>query len=65
MVMNRVLGFKDPVLCDAFVCDCMGYSVDDVPYITMAEKLGVGSTDTAHANMIYLNQATEPTVNSA
>ena len=25
----------------------------------MAEKLGVGSTDTAHANMIYLNQATE------
>lgn len=59
VVMNRVLGFKDPVLCDAFVCDCMGYSVDDVPYITMAEKLGVGSTDTAHANMIYLNQATE------
>ena len=36
VVMNRVLGFKDPVLCDAFVCDCMGYSVDDVPYITMA-----------------------------
>lgn len=31
VVMNRVLGFKDPVLCDAFVCDCMGYSVDDVP----------------------------------
>ena len=40
MVMNRVLGFKDPVLCDAFVCDCMGYSVDDVPYITMAENWG-------------------------
>lgn len=38
--MNRVLGFKDPVLCDAFVCDCMGYSVDDVPYITMAENWG-------------------------
>ena len=59
VVMNRVLGFKDPVLCDAFVCDCMGYSVDDVPYITMARNLGVGSTDTAHANMIYLNRATE------
>lgn len=26
MVMNRVLGFLDPVLCDAYVCDCMGYS---------------------------------------
>ena len=54
--MNRVLGFKDPVLCDAFVCDSMGYSIQDVPYIPLAEKLGVGSTDTAHANMIYLNQ---------
>lgn len=59
VVMNRILGFKDPVLCDAFVCDCMGYSVKDVPYITMAEKLGIGSTDTAHANLIYLNQPAE------
>lgn len=56
VVMNRILGFKDPVLCDAFVCDSMGYEVDEVPYITMAEALGVGSTDTAHANMIYLNE---------
>ena len=54
--MNRVLGFKDPVLCDSFVCDSMGYSIQDVPYIPLAEKLGVGSSDTAHANMIYLNQ---------
>lgn len=56
VTMNRVLGFKDPVLCDSYVCDCMGYSVDEVPYIRMAEKLGVGSTDTAHANLIYLNE---------
>ncbi|MCD8084388.1 MAG: DUF362 domain-containing protein [Clostridiales bacterium] len=59
VVMNRILGFKDPVLCDSFVCDSMGYSVDDVPYIRMAERLGVGSTDTAHANLIYLNQPSE------
>lgn len=58
VVMNRVLGFKDPVLCDSYVCDCMGYSVDDIPYIRMAEKLGVGSTDTEHANFIYLNEDT-------
>lgn len=57
VVMNRVLGFKDPVLCDTFVCSCMGYSLEDVPYITLAERLGIGSTDTANANMIYLNQA--------
>ncbi len=59
VVMNRVLGFKDPVLCDTFVCDSMGYSIDEVPYISMAERLGVGSTDTSHANMIYLNEAAE------
>ena len=59
VVMNRILGFLDPVLCDAFVCDCMGYSLKDVPYITMAEKLGIGSTDTAHANVIALNSPTE------
>ena len=57
VAMNRVLGFKDPVLCDSFVCDTMGYAVDDVPYIRLAERLGVGSTDTANANVIYLNQA--------
>ncbi|MCC8127373.1 MAG: DUF362 domain-containing protein [Clostridiales bacterium] len=59
VVMNRILGFKDPVLCDSFVCDCMGYSVDDIPYIRMAEQLGVGSTDVEHANLVYLNQPTE------
>lgn len=56
VVMNRILGFKDPVLCDAYVCDCLGYSVDEVPYIRMAEKLGVGSADTSKANLIYLNE---------
>lgn len=56
VVMNRILGFKDPVLCDAYVCDCMGYSVDDVPYIRIAEKLGVGCADTSKANFHYLNE---------
>lgn len=61
VVMNRVLGFKDPVLCDAYVCDCMGYSIEDVPYIQIAEALGVGSADTASANMIRLNEDCRPT----
>ncbi len=63
VVMNRILGFKDPVLCDSFVCNCMGYEVDDVPYIRMAEELGVGSTDLTNANMIYLNEPTEVSEN--
>lgn len=57
VVMNRILGFKDPVLCDSYVCDSMGYSIEDVPYIPIAASLGVGSTDTAGANIISLNDA--------
>ena len=53
--MNRILGFRDPVLCDAFVCETMGYSPEDVPYIPLAEELGVGSTDLKNANLIYVN----------
>lgn len=53
--MNRILGFRDPVLCDAFVCKTMGYAPEDVPYITLAENLKIGSTGLSHANCIYLN----------
>lgn len=53
--MNRVLGFKDPVLCDAYVCELMGYSIDEVPYIGMAAKLGVGSSSTKTAVVTELN----------
>lgn len=60
VVMNRVLGFKDPVLCDSYVCDCMGYSADDVEYIRIAEALGVGSADTASADIIRLNKDSRP-----
>ena len=59
VVMNRILAFKDPVLCDSFVCSSMGYSIEDVPYIPLAERLGVGSSDLTKANTIYLNDAQE------
>ncbi len=54
--MDRVLGFADPVLCDAFVCRCMGLSPDDVPYVRLAEKLGVGSTGLDAARITLLNE---------
>lgn len=56
VVMNRVLGFKDPVLCDSFAAESMGHRAHDIAYIRMAEQLGVGSTDVAHANLISLNE---------
>lgn len=55
VVMNRVLGFKDPVLCDSYAADSMGYHPEDIEYIRLAAELGVGSMDTALAQVISLN----------
>lgn len=43
MAMNRIIAGTDSVQMDAYVADLMGVSITDVPYITLAEKLGVGS----------------------
>ena len=43
--MNRLIAGRDPVLVDAFVCHEMGYGVEEVPYIRMAEALGAGCAD--------------------
>lgn len=57
--MNRLIGAVDPVLCDAYVCGLIGYDIDDVPYIKMAEKIGVGSADTENSNVIVLSEEKE------
>ena len=59
VTMNRMFGCIDPVLCDAFVCESMGYTVADIPYIGYAEQLGVGCADTSTAKIIMLNQPVE------
>ena len=59
VVMNRIFACSDPVLCDAYVCECIGYSVDDVPYIRIAEQLGVGNADVSQAEFILLNEPSE------
>ncbi len=49
--MNRILAGRDPVLIDAYVCHMMHYQVYEVPYVTMAEALGVGCGDISKANI--------------
>jgi len=56
VTMNRILGFRDPVLCDAFVCESLGYLPSDVEYIILAEKLGIGSANLRETNRIMLNE---------
>jgi hypothetical protein len=47
----------DPVLCDAWTANLMGYSVSDIPYIGLAEKLKIGSADIKNAKIRELNGA--------
>ena len=55
VVMNRVLTAADPVLCDAFVCDMLNYKKDEIPYLVLAEKLGVGCGDLSKAKICEIN----------
>ena len=59
VVMNRIMAFCDPVLCDSYVCSQMDYKVEEVPYICEAEALGVGSTDLSKLVIHSLNAAAQ------
>ena len=45
VVRNCIMAAVDPVLVDAHAADLLYYKPSDIPYITMAEELGVGSAD--------------------
>ena len=58
VVMNRILTGRDPVLIDAYVCHLMHYEVDEVPYVRLAEELGVGCADLSRADIRVCGQDT-------
>lgn len=53
---NRMYLGTDPVQIDAYGCKLMGLSLDQVPYITMAEQMGAGSTAIHEEDIIQLNE---------
>lgn len=53
--MNRVLAATDPVLLDSYAANLLGFEVNDIPYIKIAEELGVGSSDLSNAKIVELN----------
>ena len=59
VVRNCVMAAVDPVLVDSYACHLMQYDVDEVPYVRLAERLGVGSTDLSKAEIIRLNGKSE------
>lgn len=54
VVRNCVMAAADPVLVDSYACSLLHYTPDDVPYVRMAEQLGIGSADLDSAQTIDL-----------
>lgn len=46
---------EDPVQLDAYGCQLMGLSLTDVPYISLAEQWGAGSTEIREDDIVRLN----------
>lgn len=55
--MGRIIVGEDPVLVDSYAAQLLGYDIDDIPYIGMAERLGVGTTRLDTAEIIEHNKA--------
>ena len=53
---NRMYLGCDPVQLDAYGCRLMGLSIEDVPYIGLAEQWGAGSTEIRPGDIITLNE---------
>lgn len=56
---NCILAALDPVLVDAYACEKLKLSISDIPYIGIAEELGVGSSDLSNAKIINLRDEEE------
>lgn len=58
-VVNCVMAAKDPVLCDAYAADILGYQIEKIPYISMAEQLHVGSADISGLEVVSFHESDE------
>ena len=56
---GRLFAALDPVLCDAWAANQMGYEAGEIPYIGLAAKLGVGEGDPKKAAVRELNSLAE------
>lgn len=57
VIRNEIWAACDPVLVDSLVCRMLQYELKDVPYIGLAEGLGLGSTDLDGADIVEIKAA--------
>lgn len=56
--MHRILAARDSVLVDSYVATLMGYQPEEIAYIPLAARMGVGSMELSRANIVELNADT-------
>lgn len=59
VVCNCVMAAKDPVLMDAYAASLLHFPADQIPYIGMAEALGVGNADLSRAQIRTIGEDLE------
>ncbi len=59
---DRLIASFDSVLCDSFAASLLGYKIEEVEYLKIAESLNVGTTDFKNSKIIYLNK---PSINNS
>ncbi len=62
--MNRMFCCKDPVLTDTYISSLMGYTPEEIGYLSLAGELGIGSTDISKAEILELSRDTSKTAPS-
>ena len=53
--MNRILVGTDPVMVDSYAANLLGFDIKDIPYIEIAEEIGVGTTKWNQSSVVELN----------
>jgi uncharacterized protein (DUF362 family) len=54
--MNRIMAGADPVLIDSYAAQLVGFDLEEIPYIGLAEQLGVGRIYQNADQVIELNR---------
>lgn len=54
--MDRIIVGTDPVLIDSYVANLMGFAPEEIPYIKIAESIGVGSCLSDKTQIHKLNE---------
>ncbi|RNC29632.1 MAG: hypothetical protein AWM53_00248 [Candidatus Dichloromethanomonas elyunquensis] len=54
--MDRIIAGQDPVLIDTYCASLIGYTKEEIAYISLAEQLGVGMGELARAHVVEYNR---------